>query len=153
GKSRLVWELIASHVPAGLRVLHGRSVSYGKAASYLPLVELLKLFFDLGDKDDLTTVRERVTSAVVAIDPALRPSLTALLTLMGIAVDDPQWDFLELPQRREQMAESVKRLFVSESVVRPLLVVFEDLHWIDDETQHFLDAFVEALPTVRVVLL
>jgi hypothetical protein len=78
-------------------VLHGRSVSYGKADSYLPLVDLLKVYFDLGDRDDLTAARERVSGAILALDPALRPNLTALLTLMGIAVDDPQWDFLDPP--------------------------------------------------------
>jgi class 3 adenylate cyclase len=153
GKSRLIWELIASHVPAGFRVLHSRSVSHGKATSYLPLVDLLTAYFGLDQQGDVAAARARITDALLALDATLGRNLTALLTLIGFEVDDPQWEFLDPPQRQEQTIASAKRLLLKESIEQPLLVVFEDLHWIDRDTQHFLDSFIEALPSARILLL
>ena len=68
-------------------------------------------------------------------------------------VDDPQWQALDPPQRRQRTLDAVKRLLLRESQVQPLLVVFEDLHWIDAETQALLDSLVESLPTARLLLL
>jgi tetratricopeptide (TPR) repeat protein len=70
-----------------------------------------------------------------------------------VPTDDPQWEALDPPQRRRQTLDSVKRLLLRESQQQPALVVFEDLHWIDSETQALLDALVESLPTARMFLL
>jgi predicted ATPase len=56
-------------------------------------------------------------------------------------------------QRRQRTLDAVKRLLLRESQVQPLLVIFEDLHWIDAETQALLDSLVDGVPTARVVLL
>ena len=87
------------------------------------------------------------------LDRALEPLLTPLLALLDVPVDDPVWDTLDPPQRRQRTLEAVKRLLLRESQVQPLLVVFEDLHWIDTETQALLDSLIESLPTARVLLL
>ena len=68
-------------------------------------------------------------------------------------VDDAAWPALDPPQRRQRTLDAVKRLLLRESQVQPLLVVFEDLHWIDSETQALLDSLVESLPTARMLLL
>src|SRR5262249_41074092 len=57
------------------------------------------------------------------------------------------------PQRRQRMLDAVKRLLLRESQEQPLLLVFEDLHWIDAETQALLDGLVERLPAARLLLL
>ena len=87
------------------------------------------------------------------MDKALEPTLPAFLTLLDVAVEDQQWQNLDPPQRRQRTLEAVKRLLLRESQVQPLLVVFEDLHWIDSETQAFLDSLIESLPTARLLLL
>src|SRR5262249_24545390 len=70
----------------------------------------------------------------------------------ALPADSP---FLSLDplQRRRRTLEAVKRVLLRESQVQPLLLVFEDLHWIDSETQAVLDMLVESLPTTRVLLL
>ncbi len=60
---------------------------------------------------------------------------------------------LDPPRRRAATLDAVRRLVLRESQERPLLLVFEDLHWIDAETQALLDSLVEALPTSRFLLL
>ncbi len=153
GKSRLVWEFTHSHRTQGWLLLESSSVSYGKATPYLPVRDLLKAYFQVEDRDDHRKIREKVTGKLLALDRVLEPTLPAFLTLLDVPVEDPQWQALDPPQRRQRTLEAVKRLLLRESQVQPLIVVFEDLHWIDSETQALLDSLIESLPTVRILLL
>jgi predicted ATPase/class 3 adenylate cyclase len=153
GKSRLVWEFTRSHRTHGWLMLESGSVSYGKATPYLPVIELLKSYFKIQDRDDQREIRERVAGKLLMLDRALEPLLTPLLALLDVPVDDEAWNALDPPQRRQRTLDAVKRLLLRESQVQPLLLVFEDLHWIDTETQALLDGLIESLPTARVLLL
>jgi class 3 adenylate cyclase/DNA-binding IscR family transcriptional regulator len=153
GKSRLVFELIHSHRVEGWLVLESSSVSYGKATSYLPVIDLLKGYFRVGDRDTHRDIREKVTGKILTLDRGLEPILPALLTLLDVPAEDAQWQGLDPPQRRQRTLDAVKRLLLRESQVQPLLVVFEDLHWVDSETQALLENLVESLPTARLLLL
>jgi class 3 adenylate cyclase/tetratricopeptide (TPR) repeat protein len=152
GKSRLVWEVTHSHRVQGWLVLQAGSVSYGKATSYFPIVDLLKGYFRIEDRDGPGTVREKLTGKLLTLDRALEGHLPALLSLLDVPIDDPQWSTLDPPQRRRRTLDAVKRLLLRESQVQPLLVVVEDLHWIDSETQAVLDGLVESLPAARLLL-
>jgi tetratricopeptide (TPR) repeat protein len=153
GKSRLFWELLHSHRVHGWLVVQSASVSYGKATAYLPVIELLRSYFEIESRDDARKIREKVTGKVLTLAPALAPVVPALLALLDVPVDDASWHALDPLQRRQQTLEAVKRLLLRESEVQPLVVVFEDLHWIDSETQTVLDSLVESLPAVRLLLL
>jgi class 3 adenylate cyclase/tetratricopeptide (TPR) repeat protein len=153
GKTRLFYEF--THVPRtpGWLILESHSVSYGKATPYLPVRDLLKVYFEIDDRDEARKIREKVTGKLLTLDPALGPTLPALLTLLDVPVDDPSWQALDPSQRRQRTLEALKRLPLRESQAQPVLMVFENLHWIDAETQAFLDNLVESLPTARVLLL
>jgi tetratricopeptide (TPR) repeat protein len=153
GKSRLVWEVTHSHRTHGWLIVQASSVSYGKATPYLPVIDLLKGYLKIQDPDDPRAVREKVTGKLLTLDEALKPAVPAFLGLLDVAVEDAAWAALDPPQRRQQTLEAVKRLLLRESQVQPLLVVFEDLHWVDGETQAVLDSLVESLPAARVLLL
>jgi class 3 adenylate cyclase/tetratricopeptide (TPR) repeat protein len=153
GKSRLVWELTHSHRTQGWAILESGSVSYGKATSYLPVIDLLKAYCRIERQEDARAVREKVTGKLLTLDRALEAILPPLLTLLDIPIDDADWDRLDPPQRRRQTIDAVKRLLLRESREQPLLLVFEDLHWIDTETQAVLDSLVESLPTAQILLL
>jgi class 3 adenylate cyclase/tetratricopeptide (TPR) repeat protein len=153
GKSRLYWEFTHSHRTEGWLLVESSSVSYGKATAYLPIVDLLKAYFQVEGRDEARKIREKVTGKVLSLDRALEPALPALLSLLDVPAEDPAWERLEPHQRRRQTLDGVKHLLVRESQVQPLVVLFEDLHWIDAETQAFLDGLVESLPNQRIVLL
>ncbi len=153
GKSRLFWEFAHLHRTDGCLVIEAASVSYGKATTYLPVIELLRGYFQVESRDDLRKIREKVTGKLFSLDRALEPALPALLALLDVPVEDPQWTRLDPPQRRQRALDAVKRLLLRESHVQPLVVIFEDLHWIDGETQAVLDGLVESLPTARMLLL
>ena len=153
GKSRLYYEFTRSHRVQDCLVIESVSVSYGKATAYLPVIELLKSYFRIEGRDDARIIREKVTGRLLSLDRALEPFMAAFLWLLDVSTDDPQWERLDPPQRRQQTLEGVKRLLLRESQVQPVVVVFEDLHWIDAETQALVDALVESLPTARILLL
>ncbi len=153
GKSRLYWEFTHSRRPQGWSVLESAAVSYGKATAYIPVIDLLKTYFQIDTRDDTGRIREKVTGKLLTLDRRLESALPALLSLLDVPAQDPQWDRLEPTQRRQRILDGVKRLLLRESQVRPLLLLFEDLHWIDGETQALLDSLVEALPTARLLLL
>src|SRR5262245_16008165 len=153
GKSRLIYEFTHSHRMQGWLVLESASVSYGKATSYLPAIDLLKGYFKIHDRDDLREIREKVTGKLLTLDESLKPTLPAVLALLDVTVDDPVWQKLDPGQRRQRTLDAVKRLLLREAREQPLLVIFEDLHWIDGETQALLDGLVESLGSTRLLLL
>ena len=153
GKSRLCREFAHSHRTQGWLVVEASSASYGKATPYLPVIDLLKGYFKIGERDDAGAVREKIAGKLLTLDRSLDSLLPPLLSLLDQPVDDPQWQRLDPPQRRRQTLDALKRLWLREAQAQPLILVFEDLHWIDRETQEFLDGLLESLPTSRLLLL
>jgi class 3 adenylate cyclase/tetratricopeptide (TPR) repeat protein len=153
GKSRLYWEFIRSHLTDGWLVLESTSVSYGKATAYLPVIDLLRAYFKIGERDDARVIREKVTGKLLTLDENLRSAVTPLLVLLGASAGDPSWEALGAVERRHRTYDAIKHLVLCESRVQAVVLLFEDLHWIDDETQGLLDTLVESLPTARVLLL
>ncbi len=153
GKTRLVYEFTRSHHTYGWLVLASSSVSYGRATAYLPVRDLLKAYCQIDDRDDGRKVREKLTGKLLTLDAALGPTLPAFLTLLDVPVEDRHWQDLDPAQRRQRTLAAIKGLLLRESQVQPLLLMFENLHWIDAETQAILDSLVESLPTARLLLL
>src|SRR5262245_54076374 len=164
GKSRLLYEFVhwrdcvgagrsPSHRTQGWLVLEATSVSYGKATPYCPVVELLKRYMHVEDGDEPRTVRAKVTGHLLTLDEALQETIPALLALLDVLPADSPFLALDPPQRRQRTLAALKRVLLRESQVQPLLLVFEDLHWIDGETQALLDSLLESLPTAQILLL
>ncbi len=153
GKSRLVYEFTHSYRTQDWLILEAGSVSYGKATSYLPVIDLLKAYFKVHDRETHREIREKVTGKLLTLDRTLELILPALLAILDVPAEDAQWQALDPAQRRQRTLYAVKHLLLRESQGQPVLVAFEDLHWIDSETQALLDGLVESLPTARLLLL
>jgi len=153
GKSRLVYECVHGHATQSWRVLESASVSYGRATPYFSVIDLLKRYAHLDDADDVRTIRAKVTGQVLMLDEALQDTLPTLLALLDALPDDSPFHQLDPAQRRQRTLTALKRVLLRESQVQPLLLVVEDLHWIDTETQTLLDSLVESLPTAQILLL
>src|SRR5438552_1874797 len=152
GKSRLFHEfkLLSER---GCLVLETFSVSHGKAYAYLPLIDLLKNYFQLTLQDDERKRREKLTGKVLTLDRSLEDTLPYLCFLLGIAEPTSPLAQMDPQIRRRRTFEALKQLLVRESLNQPLILVFEDLHWLDGETQAFLTLLSESVATARILLL
>ena len=152
GKSRLFHEfkLISQ---SQWMALEAFSVSYGKASAYLPVLELLRDYFRIGADDDARTRREKVTGRILTLDRALEDTLPYLFALLGLSEGDDTLAQMDPQVRRRRMHEAIKRILLRESRNQPLMVIFEDLHWIDGETQALLNVLVDSIATAPMLLL
>jgi class 3 adenylate cyclase/tetratricopeptide (TPR) repeat protein len=152
GKSRLFYEFIHSHHVRDWLILEAGSVSYGKATPYLPLADFLRSYFKIDARDNTRGIRVKVTGGLLTLDEALKDTVPVALWLLDALPEDSPILALEPAERRRQTLAAVKRILLRENQLHPLMLVFEDLHWIDGETQAFLDSLVESLPASRIVL-
>jgi class 3 adenylate cyclase len=159
GKSRLFHEFVGARHASPLRLHHGclvleaSSVSHGKATAYLPVIELLKSYFRIESQDDERTRREKVGGKVLMLDRSLEDTLPYLFALLGIEEPPSPLAQMDAQIRRRRTFEALKKLFLRESLNQPLVLIFEDLHWIDNETQGFLDVLSESVASAKLLLL
>jgi class 3 adenylate cyclase/tetratricopeptide (TPR) repeat protein len=154
GKSRLFAEFTRSdRFQEGL-ILEARSVSYGKATPYLPVVNLLRAHFDIHASDGAAHARQKIHGKLQALDVPLTTHTTAIFDLLGLGVDDASWRNYDPSERRLKLQEALIEILLQEvRSGRPLCLIFEDLHWVDSETKSLLDRLVELIPTRRILLL
>jgi class 3 adenylate cyclase/tetratricopeptide (TPR) repeat protein len=153
GKSRLVYEFVHSHRTQGWLVLESASVSYSQATPYFPVIDLLKRYVHVEERDESRLIRAKVTGHILTLDESLQDTIPALLSLLDALPEDSPFLQLDPPQRRQRILDGLKRILLRESQVQPLVLVFEDLHWHDNETQALLDSLVESLSTAQLLLL
>ncbi len=152
GKSRLFYEFKTRRQSECL-VLEAFSFSHGKASAYLPVVDLLKTYFRIADRDDERTRREKVTGKVLALDRALEDTLPHLFALLGIPIGDAGLEEMDPSIRRRRTREAVKSLIVRESLNQPLMLIFEDLHWVDAESEALLQLIADSIGTAQILLM
>jgi class 3 adenylate cyclase/tetratricopeptide (TPR) repeat protein len=176
GKSRMFYEFKLKN-QSGWMVLEALSVSHGKASAYLPVIELLCSYFKIGAEDDDRTRREKVAGRLAILDPSLEDTRPYMFALLGIVESDEQnrlhWEqsFDRLDEylhglqnkdplaqmdaqiRRRRTLDAIKRILLRESLNQPMMLIFEDLHWIDHETQGLLDLLADSIGTSRVLML
>jgi hypothetical protein len=152
GKSRLLWEFARARREHA-RVLEATAEVLAMPTPYGPVIELLRSHLGVEAGNDPETVRARVTQHVHDLDPAFAPLVPPLLALLDVTPDEPEWRMLDAPQRRQRTLDAVKALFLRESRRRPLVLVVEDVHWLDSESQAVLDTLVDGLPAAHLLLL
>ena len=152
GKSRLFYEFKLTS-QSGCLVLEAYSVSHGKASPYLPVIELLKTYFQMQPQDDERTRREKVIGKVLGLERSLEDTLPYLFALLGIEDSTASLQQMDPQIRRRRTFDALKKLFLRESLNQPLILIFEDLHWIDSETQGFLDILSESVASAKILFL
>ena len=152
GKSRLYFEFKAIS-QSGWMVLEAFSVSHGKASAYLPLIDLLHSYFGIDSADDARRRRERVAGKIVILDRSLEDTLPYLYALLAISEADEPLSAMDVQVRRRRTLDAIKRILLRESINQPLMVIFEDLHWIDEETQALLNLLADSIGTAKLLLL
>jgi class 3 adenylate cyclase len=152
GKSRLYHEFKTT-LPRGCKLLEAYSVSYGKASAWLPVLELLRGYLGIQDLDDAAARREKVRARIAELDPAISDAMPYLWGLVGIQETPDPLAQMDPQIRRQRTLDAIKRIVLRESLNQPTVVIFEDLHWIDSETQALLDLLADSIAGGSVLLL
>jgi DNA-binding SARP family transcriptional activator/predicted ATPase len=153
GKSRLVHEFVNAARAAGWTTRETGTTSHDTSAIYLPLANLLRAWFGIGERDTLDEASVKLSHGIDAVDAALAPARPALAALLDLPPQDAQWDRAGPPQKRKRTLEAIAALVIRASENAPLILVVEDLHWSDDGTQAVLDHLVDFIGASRVMLL
>jgi class 3 adenylate cyclase len=152
GKSRLFFEFQAVG-QAGCLVLETLSVSHGKASAYLTLTDLLKAYFEIVPEDAAGRCREKIAGKILILDRALEDSVPYIFALLEVADSDDQVAHMDAEVRRRRTLDAIKRLLLRESLNQPVIVIFEDLHWVDEGSCALLNLLADSIGTARILLL
>jgi class 3 adenylate cyclase len=152
GKSRLLHEFKVTS-QFGWKVLETVSISHGKASAYLPVIDLLRNYFEISAEDDERRRREKVAGRIVMLDRAVEDTITYLFALLSISEGDEPSAQIDPQVKQRRTMEAIKRILLRESLNQPLMVIFEDLHWLDAESQTLLNLLVDSIGTARILLL
>ncbi len=152
GKSRFVDQFLHARHATDWLVLESSPASYGRTTPYLPVIELLRQYFNISSQDSTASIRQKVTEKVLALDPSLQDVTAPLLYLLDSLEDQHPFRLLDLAQRRQQTFQAVIRLLLKETELRPGLVVFEDLHWYDSLTLGLISELFAAAQGARLLL-
>ncbi|MCH8884163.1 MAG: AAA family ATPase, partial [SAR324 cluster bacterium] len=152
GKTRLIYEFRTALDLSRVNQVRGRCAATGENLSYLPFVDLFKRWFRIRDSDSPAQMLEKTEGSALALDPALEEHLPALLHLLSIPSEHsfPPAMPGEAIQRKLQAA--LKACLLAGCKDRPLVMVFEDLHWVDGNSEAMLQQYIEALPAQPALL-
>src|SRR5208282_5415443 len=152
GKSRLYFEFKATS-QSGWMVLETFSISHGKASAYLPVIDLLHGYFEIAKEDDSRRRRQKILGKLLELDRALEDTVPYLYALLGIVEGDDPLAQMDGQIKKRRTLEAIKRILLRESLNQPLMVIFEDLHWIDEATQELLNLLADSIGTAKILLL
>jgi class 3 adenylate cyclase/tetratricopeptide (TPR) repeat protein len=152
GKSRLLFEFKAVS-QSGWLVLEAFSVSHGKGSAFLPVIDLLHGYFRISADDEPSIRREKVNGKVLTLDRSLEDTVPYLFALLGIVEAGDPLAQMDAQIRKRRTLDVIKRIMVRESLNQPLMLIVEDLHWIDDETQALLNLLADSIGTAKILLL
>lgn len=153
GKSRLVLEFRNLVSDKSNTYLEGRCFHFGSTMAYMPIIDILRSYFDVSEGMRESTVKENIVEKLRGFDINLANVQPPLHELLSLSVEYESYTRLEPKLKRERIFEAVRDLLIKESQNMPLVLVFEDLHWIDRTSEEFLSYFIEWLPNIRILLI
>jgi class 3 adenylate cyclase/tetratricopeptide (TPR) repeat protein len=153
GKSRLILEMRRLFPKEEYGYLEGRCLHYGGSMAYLPLLDILRSYFEIKEGEQEFLIKKKMKEKIFQVDEKLKTVFPPFQELLSLKVEDEVYLKLEPKQKREKIFEAMRDLFVRESQDKPLVLVFEDLHWIDKTSEEFLDYFIGWLTNTPILLI
>ena len=153
GKSRLLYEFRKTVAHEDVTFLEGKCLSYSRGAAYHLHIDTLKANFDIRDGDGDSEIREKVEKGlkILAADEAsILPYLLELLSVKESGIDDIS---LSPKARKDRIIEALKLIVLKGSEIRPLILAYEDLHWVDKSSEELLKYLLESIPGARILLI
>ncbi len=152
GKSRLLHEFQRSSLDEGVTLMEGHCISYGRIIPYLPLIDIIKRSFGVEEVDNDARIISRVDKSTADWEKSAQATVPYLKYLLNVDPGDPTVAVMDPMERRAGILDSLRALLLQESRHRPLLVIVEDLHWIDKNSTDALTALVDVIASVPVLM-
>jgi class 3 adenylate cyclase/ABC-type dipeptide/oligopeptide/nickel transport system ATPase component len=153
GKSRIIFEMRKVLPKEEYGYLEGRCLHYGDSIAYLPILDILKSYFEIKEGEQEFPIKRKIGEKIIQLDEKLKAVLPPFQELLSLRVDDEAYLKLEPKQKREKIFEALRDLFIRESQKKSLVLVFEDLQWIDKTTEEYLDYFIGWLANTPILLI
>jgi class 3 adenylate cyclase len=153
GKSRLCQEAVDRWRAEGLAVAEAHCPSHGKSLPYGTLLDLLRSFFALNLDERATVSRRRVRSRLQHLHRALEEELPLVLDFLGLADAKSPPPAMAAGERRDRLFAFVRRLVQTHSANEPTVLLIDDVHWIDQESNAVLAELVDAVGWTRTLVL
>jgi len=153
GKSRLLYEFRKTIVNQDITFLEGKCLSYSRGVAYHPVIDILKSNFDIHEGEGDQEIREKVERGLRLIgvdEPSTLPYLLELLSVKDSGIDQIS---MSPEAKKDRIIEAIKRIVLRGSEIRPLVMAFEDLHWLDKSSEDVLRSHLESIPGARVLLI
>jgi predicted ATPase len=152
GKSRFLLEFRNQFPADEFTYFKGQCLPFDRTMAYLPILEILRSYFNIKEGDPEPLIRKNLETAVSRLDERLHGILSPFCDLLSLDSADTDYEKLAPRQKRERIFEAIRNLLISESQKKPVIAVVEDLHWID-KTEEFLDYLIGWLSGARILLL
>jgi class 3 adenylate cyclase/DNA-binding transcriptional ArsR family regulator len=153
GKSRLLYEFRKAVSNEDVNFLEGKCLSYGRGVAYHPVIDILKSNFDIQEREGDHEIREKVKKGLRLIgvdEPSTLPYLLELLSVKDSGIDQIS---MSPEAKKDRINESIKRIVIKGSEIRPLIIAFEDLHWVDKSSEDAVRNHLDSIPGSRVLLI
>jgi tetratricopeptide (TPR) repeat protein len=153
GKSRLLYEFRKAAANENVTFLEGRCLSYSRGVAYHPWIDTLKANFDIHESDGDFDIKEKVKKGLKILGADEASILPYLLELL--AVKDSGIDKIPMSpeMKKHRIMETLKGIVLKGSEIRPLILAYEDLHWVDKSSEDVLKYVLESIPGARVLLI
>jgi class 3 adenylate cyclase/tetratricopeptide (TPR) repeat protein len=153
GKSRLLYEFRKAVANENATFLEGKCLSYSKGVSYHPVIDILKSNFDILESDGDLEIREKVKRGLKILGADEASTLPYLLELLSVKESGLDKISMSPEARKDRIVEALKRIVLKGSQIRPLILAFEDLHWVDKSSEDTLRYLLDSIPETRVFLI
>ena len=152
GKSRLVLEF-RLRIGTQATWIEGHAMSFGRSMAFHPLIDFLRRNFRIEEDDPEAAIIEKIEASVLRLGEEMRSILPYLRYLLAVDPGDPAVKTMDPQLRRGEIFDSLRRLMLRAAEVQPQVLVFEDLHWMDQATEGFLTFLADSIAASRVLCL
>jgi class 3 adenylate cyclase/tetratricopeptide (TPR) repeat protein len=153
GKSRLLLEMRNKLSQGEYIYLEGRCLHYGGAMTYLPILDILRFYFQIKEEDQEVIIKKKMEEKILDMEEKLKGVLPPFQELLSLKVDDEGFINLEPKQKREKTFEAIRDLLIRLSQERPLILAVEDFQWIDKTSEELLDYLIGWLANTPILLI
>ena len=153
GKSRLLYEFRKAVSDENVTFIEGKCLSYSRSVAFHLHIDILKANFDVRESDGDFEIIEKIKKGLKILAVEESSTLPYLLEQLGVKNSGTDKNLVSPDVKRDRIVEALKRIVLKGSEIRPLIIAYEDLHWMDKSSEDALKYIMESIPGARVLMI